>query len=387
MQNKFDLVIYGATGFTGRLATQYMMRPEIANCINIAIAGRNAQKLQAIKESCAVKPAIILADSTRPETIDAMIKQTNVVLNFAGPFALYGEPVIAACTKWGVDYLDITGETSFISRMTERYQQQALESGARLVPFSGFDSIPADLTVFQALTVASNHHILLDSLCFYYQLKGGFNGGTLATALNMAENSKRYTQKNTRVPASSFTFKPCFEPAIERWTAPFFMEPVNKEVVRRSALLRSQSEKGSAPFHYQERMVMGKNFGYLKAGLTAGMLAAFYLMCKNSVGRRFIRRWGPQPGEGPSDEVRRNGFFRGRLVCYYQGVCKMIVSMEGKGDPGNEITVALACESARLAVENAFVSNLKGFLTPSIAFGDQLTQRLEKAGFRFEIKI
>lgn len=387
MQNKFDLVIYGATGFTGRLAAQYMMRPGIGNSINVAIAGRDAQKLHAIKESCAIKPAIIIADSTQPETIDAMVKQTKVVLSFAGPFALYGEPVIAACAKWGVDYLDITGETSFISRMIDRYQQQALETGARLIPFSGFDSIPADITVFQALTAASRNGLLLDKLCLYYQIKGGFNGGTLATALNMSENSDR---QNSMVPgsfwsqtSSSLSLKPRFEPAIARWTAPFFMGPINKEVVRRSAWLRSQLGKGSEPFQYQERMVMGQRFGYFKAALTAGMLTTFYLLSKNAVGRKLLKRFGPKPGEGPSDSVRQNGFFRGRLVCYSQGVCKMIVSMEREGDPGNDITVALACESARLAVENAFTHNLKGFLTPSIAFGEQLTQRLEKAGFRF----
>jgi short subunit dehydrogenase-like uncharacterized protein len=391
MQNKFDLVIYGATGFTGRLAVQYMMRSGFGDSINVAIAGRDAQKLQALKESCVIKPAVIIADSTRPETIDAMVKQTKVVLNFAGPFALYGEPVIAACAKWGVDYLDITGETFFISNMIDRYQQQALETGARLIPFSGFDSVPADISVFQALTAASNNGLLLDKLCLYYQIKGGFNGGTLATALNMSKNSNR---KNSMVPASfksqissTLSLKPHFEPAIARWTAPFFMSPINKEVVRRSAWLRSQLGKGSERFQYHERIVMGERFGYLKAGLTATMLTTFYLLSKNAVGRKLLRRLGPKPGEGPSESVRQNGFFRGRLVCYSQGVCKMIVRMEREGDPGNDITVALACESARLAVENAFTHNLKGFLTPSIAFGEQLIQRLEKTGFRFNTTI
>lgn len=392
MQNKFDLVIYGATGFTGRLATEYMMQPGIGDCINVAIAGRDAQKLHMLKETCGIRPAIIIADSTYPETIDAMVKQARVVLSFAGPFALYGEPVIAACAKWGVDYLDITGEPFFISSMIDRYQSQALETGARLIPFSGFDSIPADITVFQALKAASNNSLLLDKLTLYYQIKGGFNGGTLATALNTSENSGSLVLRNSMVPASFwpqtslFSLKPRFEPVIARWTAPFFMDPINKEVVRRSAWLRSQLGKESEPFQYQERMVMGQHFGYLKAGLTAGMLATFYLLSKNSVGRNLIRYFGPKPGEGPSDDVRQNGFFRGRLVCYSQGVCKMIVSMEREGDPGNDITVALACESARLALDNAFTPNLKGFLTPSIAFGEQLTQRLEKAGFRFNIE-
>lgn len=391
MQNKFDLVIYGATGFTGRLAVQYMMRSGIGDHIKVAIAGRDANKLNALKESCDIKPVIIIADSTHPETIEAMVKHAKVVLSFAGPFALYGEPVIAACAKWGVDYLDITGETSFISSMIDKYQQQALETGARLIPFSGFDSIPADITVFQALTAANHHGLLLDKMCLYYQIKGGFNGGTLATALYMSENSNR---KNSMVPnsfwpktSSSFSLKPHFESSIARWSAPFFMGPINKEVVRRSAWLRAQLGKGGEPFQYQERVVMGQRLGYLKAVLTAGILTAFYLLTKNNIGRKLLKRLGPKPGEGPSDDVRRNGFFRGRLVCYSKDVCKMIISMEREGDPGNDITVALACESARLAVENAFIPGLKGFLTPSIAFGEKLIQRLTEAGFRFNTTI
>lgn len=392
MQKKFDIVIYGATGFTGRLAVQNMTSTANCNNLRVAIAGRDAKKLEALQQACVIKPAIIFADSSIPESIDEMVRRTKVVLSFAGPFSLYGEPVIAACAKWGVDYLDITGETPFIHDMIQRYQAQAVASGARLIPFSGFDSVPADLMCYIAVNAARNQNVKLDHLTLYYQIRGGFNGGTLATALHMAEYADKRVMRNanclipdeTFPPALPARLKPYYESVLSRWTAPFFMDPINKAVVRRSAWLREQADGNRQVFQYEERMVMGNRFGYLYACLTTGLLATFQSLSRNSIGRRLIKLIGPKPGEGPSTKEREHGFFRGRLVCYDQSVCKLIVSMERSGDPGNEITVALACESAILAIENAFVTERKGFLTPSIAFGEALIQKLEQAKFRFK---
>lgn len=387
MQKNFDLVIYGATGFTGRLAAQYLMT-ERCRDLRVAIAGRDEKKLKAIQQSCAIKPEILIADSSQPESIKNMVKQTRVILNFAGPFSLYGEPVVAACAEYGVHYLDITGETPFIHDMIIRYQDAALASGACLIPFSGFDSIPADLTVYLALKTA---RMPIKALCLYYQIKGGFNGGTLASALYMAEHADKKILRNPNSlildsswprPPSSSSLKPQYEPLLKRWTAPFFMNAINRAVVRRSAWLR----KDAHPFQYQERIVMSKRFGYIKAWLTIVMLAGFQFLSNCSFGRNLLKRIGPKPGEGPSKEVCQQGFFRGRLVGRSQNTAPLMISMEREGDPGNEITVALACESALLAVENAFLSQRKGFLTPTTAFGEHLVKRLEKAGFKFKMQ-
>lgn len=392
MERKFDLVIYGATGFTGRLAVRYMMSTGRGDNLRVAIARRDSKKLALLQQDCEIKPEIIIADSSQPESIDEMVRQTKVVLSFAGPFSLYGEPIIAACAKWGVDYLDITGETPFIHDMIQRYQTQAVSSGARLIPFSGFDSVPADLMCFIAVNAARNQNVKLDHLTLYYQIRGGFNGGTLATALHMAEYADKRVMRNANclIPDESFPsaspsrLKPYYESVLSRWTALFFMDPINKAVVRRSAWLREQNDGVEQAFQYEERMVMSKRLGYLYACLTTGILATFQLLSGNAIGRRLIKFIGPKPGEGPSTKEREHGFFRGRLLCYDHKVCKLVVSMERAGDPGNEITVALACESAMLAIENAFVTERKGFLTPSIAFGEALIQRLEKTSFRLK---
>src|SRR3990167_6170350 len=159
MQNRYDLVIYGATGFAGSVATKHLMESSNLNGMRVAIAGRNKQKLEDLQKLCKFKPDIIIADSNDPASVESMAQSTKVVLNFAGPFAKYAEPVIAACAKLGTHYLDITGETAFIRTMMDRYQEQAKASGARLIPFCGFDSIPADLTTFLALEAASANNV------------------------------------------------------------------------------------------------------------------------------------------------------------------------------------------------------------------------------------
>ncbi|MGE0173370.1 MAG: trans-acting enoyl reductase family protein [Oligoflexales bacterium] len=395
MQTAFDLVIYGATGFTGRLASQYLTQANKRDGLRIAIAGRNQKKLEAVQETCGKETQILIADSNRPETIDSMVQQTKVVLSFAGPFAIHGEPVIAGCVKHGRDYLDITGETPFIRSMVEKYQTEAERTGARLIPFCGFDSIPADLTVFLALGAAQSRGLQLDDMSLCYKVRGGLNGGTLASALNITEHKSGHDLFDPNIlildpswPRTSREhLKPRYESVLSRWTAPFFMGPVNKAVVRRSSWLRAQQGKHDYPFEYEERMVMGSTLGILQAGLATGALAVLGLLAGTSTGRSLLRYIGPKPGEGPSDESRKNGFFRGQLICRSRSLCKLIVHMECDGDPGNTVTVALASESARLAAEGAFMPNIKGFVTPTIAFGDRLTTQLEKAGFRFRTEV
>lgn len=391
MQTEFDLVIYGATGFTGNLATRYIMRSGVCENVRVAIAGRNQEKLAALQNACDIKPAIIIADSSQPSTIDAMVQKTKVVLSFAGPFALYGEPVIAACAKYGKDYLDITGETPFIRDMIERYQQQAVSTGARLIPFSGFDSIPADLSVFLALQAAQDRGLKLDEMCLYYQMKGGFNGGTLASTLNIAEQARGKSYSLITDPswpkANRSSMKPHYEPQLQRWSAPFFMDPINKAVINRSAWLRSRLGEATPAFQYQERVLMGKQKGLLKASMITAMLAGFGIATATSWGRNLLRRFGPKPGEGPSEQARREGYVKGQLICRSHGQCKLIVHMEAKGDPGNEITVALASAASCLTIKDEITPNLKGFLTPSVAFKDKLRTAIEKTGFKFRIEV
>lgn len=390
---EFDIVIFGATGFTGRLAALNLTRNSSTN-LRIALAGRNEKKLVEIARVCDREPSVIVADSTKPKSINDMVKRTRVVLSFAGPFALYGEPVIAAVARYGRDYLDITGETSFIRLMIERYQQEAARTNARLIPFSGFDSVPADMAVFTTKNFARARGIDVEDFVFYYSVKGGFNGGTLATALTMAQqkSARNLSDANSLIVSSghqwrrtNVNFIPYYEPVLRRWTAPFLMSSVNEAVVRRSCWLTSSS---IPKFSYQERLVVKNQLGFLRAQAASAALVGFGAISRTNAGRNIIERFGPKPGQGPSDKERENGFFRGQLIARGKDrTPKILYTIERQGDPGNEITVALAAISTRLAVENSFVTDKKGFLTPSIAFGEILEHAMGDAGFRCTTEI
>lgn len=389
---EIDIVIYGATGFTGQLAAEYLTGGD--SSLRVAIAGRNERKLLDVAKRCHKTPSIILADSSYPSSIDDMVKKARVVLSFAGPFSLYGEPVIAACARYGRDYLDITGETPFIRSMIERYHYEAQKNKARLVPFSGFDSVPADIAVFLAKESAAAQGCTLDEFTFFYKLKGGFNGGTLATALDMSERGVRrvLVDANSLIVGSQHRFRRSlvdykfrYEPLMRRWTAPFLMSSVNEAVIRRSLWLESiaQPQKSLPAIRYQERLLVKNSWGMLRAAIATGALMGFGMLSAYKSGRKLLQTLGPKPGEGPSAQVRADGFFQGQLIARKRGESAYTkVSIERAGDPGNEITVALAAESARLAVENAFITDKAGFLTPSIAFGNLLVRRLIEAGFR-----
>lgn len=397
MQNRYDLVIYGATGFAGSVATKHLM--ESPNEMRVAIAGRNRQKLEDLQQLCKIKPDIIIADSNDTASVESMVQSTKVVLNFAGPFAKYAEPVIAACAKSGTHYLDITGETAFTRTMIDRYQEQAQKSGARLVPFCGFDSVPADLTTYLALKTASEQKFMLDELRLCYQIKGGLNGGSLATALNMAENNTfMLPDSNILIPDENWpkdpeaSRYPQYESTFSRWSAFFHMGPTNNAVVRRSAWLRSRvHEANSEPepvFHYEERLLMPQNYGFIHACLTTCFVKGFGSLSSTAIGRELIRScYGLEPGQGPSEEERLAGTFHVQLVGRSRGQDKLTISMERQGDPSNEITSALAIECARLMATNNFATEEKGFLTPSVAFGMSLFEHLKTAGFHFKTEL
>lgn len=399
MQNRYDLVIYGATGFAGSVATKHLMESSDLNGMRVAVAGRNQQKLEDLQKLCNVQPDIIIADSNDQASVDAMVQNAKVVLNFAGPFAKYAEPVIAACAKLGTHYLDITGETAFTRTMIDRYQEEAQKSGARLVPFCGFDSVPADLTTYLALKTASEQKFEMDELCLHYQIKGGLNGGSLATALNMAENNTfMLSDSNILIPDENWpqdleaSRYPRYESTFSRWSAFFHMSPTNNAVVRRSAWLRSHlHEANSEPepvFHYEERLLMPQNYGFIHACLTTAFVKGFGSLSSTAIGRELIRAcYGLKPGQGPSEEERLAGIFNVQLVGRSNGQDKLIISMERQGDPSNEITSALAIECARLMVTNDFATEEKGFLTPSVAFGMSLFENLKTAGFHFKTEL
>ncbi len=393
----YDLVVYGATGFTGRQAAATIQRSggELRWCI----AGRNQTKLEALRDELGLgQLPIEVADALDEDAIDKLVARTRVLLTTAGPYAKFGELLIAACARHGTDYVDITGETPWIRDMMDRYHAAAVATGARIVPFCGFDSVPSDIGVWfmvQQLRERGTGTVLVRGV---HRSKGGFNGGTLATAMNLAETGmdRRLSDRRLLDPPETRDGPKLradpraaeYSAELGRWTVPFFMGPVNSRVVRRSAALSGLwgAPYGEA-FDYEERMGFGKSGLGARAftvglGLALGLLGAAW-------GRSLLKPILPKPGEGPSEETMDGGFMKVDLLAEGEDGTTLRGRLSAKGDPGNRVTVALLCACALSLVHQRDAlpggSERLGFLTPATAFGQVLLDRMRAEGMTLEL--
>jgi short subunit dehydrogenase-like uncharacterized protein len=393
----YDVVIYGATGFTGSQAAEYF-DDHVGTALRWAIAGRNESKLSALRADLHTKPDVIVADADDDGAIDRMVAQARVILTTAGPFARYGEAIVRSCAARGVDYVDITGETPWVRRMIDRYERKAIASGARIVPFCGFDSVPSDLGAFLLVEHFRAQGKTTRSVRAFQRAQGGINGGTIASMTNMMASADRNVfddpmllnpdayRTSDETLANRDPVAPEFDPDLKRWVAPFFMGPINTRVVRRSHALSSQRQAPYGDrFRYQEFWDLGPSAGY-----AANAMAAFGMGFIQSVMRmpgvgRFVEAIAPAPGDGPSEQTMDNGFYQCRLVGTADDGTKAWALIAGRGDPGNRATVKFVCESAlALATQRDRLPDGAGFLTPATAFGNVLVERLRSAGETFE---
>jgi len=377
---EFDVVLYGATGFTGRQTVRYFAKFAPSD-LKWAIAGRNDSKLQALNGGVPV----ILADSSDQTAIGKMVQRTRVLLTTAGPFALYGTGIVDACVRFRTHYCDITGETPWVRKLIDRYQDKAAAEGTRLIPFSGFDSVPSDLG---AMLIGRALGPQTATVKAFFQMSGGLNGGTVASALNMAETG---TDKLMRDP---FLLSPLIQrplKALERdpataefdedakaWVAPFVMSAINTRVVRRSCQILG------VDFAYQEYLKMdGPMAGPLAVSIAAGT-ALFEAGLRFSPFRQFMRAVTPAPGTGPGEKTMDDGWFRCELVGQASDGRTARILITDKGDPGNRVTVKCLCESA-LALALDELPARAGFLTPSTGLGDVLVRRLRHRGMELSV--
>jgi len=372
----WDLVIYGATGFTGRQAAQYIdahAPPEL----RFAIAGRSPDKLARVEAELERDDVgVIQADSTKPDTVSEMIAATRVVLTTAGPFARYGDPVVDACVEHGTDYVDITGETPWVRDVIDRHHETAAERGIKIVPFCGFDSVPSDIgTHFVVGEIRKRFDLPTRDVRAYFKVKGGLNGGTLQSLLDLMEGE---SAKKVR------------DPLLLNPRA-FLMAPVNTRVVRRSAaLMDAAGQPYGEDFRYDEALLVGRNAGRVKAeAIAMGMDLFESIASKSSLVRKAIAAIGPDPGEGPSDETQRSGFFSVDYIGEAADGRELRAHMTGQGDPSNQITVTFLCESALCLTSHRDElpggPERGGVLTPATAFGTVLADRLRSAGIELEV--
>ena len=392
MTKDYDIVIYGATGFTGKLCAKYLS--ENTNDINWAIAGRNKEKLEDVKKEFSLDVDIFIAESNDEKALDNITQNTKVVLSTAGPFHRYSSNLVKSCVKNSSDYVDITGEFFWIREMIDLHHEEASSKGVRIVPACGYDSIPSDLGTFFASTKINEPIKRIES---FHAGQGGVSGGTTETGFSMGDlklgkkmndpfvlNPEKSVSKEQKLLGSdSVGLKK--NSLINSWTGPFIMAVSNTRVVRRSAALLALNQEGyGVNFTYQEHAFYKK---FSTALLVTFVTLLFGLILSTPL-RKLIRPLLPKPGEGPSKETMENGFFDSFFSAEVGSGEKKLFRVHGKGDPGYKVTSKFVCESAlTLIKEREKLPGGQGYggvLTPASGLGQPLIDRLSSNGVNFE---
>ena len=402
----FDIIVWGATGFTGRLVTEYLASNyPSGESLRWAIGGRNRDKLQGLLTELGLKdnaPDIVVANSHDPEAMLEMAGRTRVVLTTVGPYAKYGSELVAACVAKGTHYCDLCGEAQWIRKMIDLHHDNAQKNGAKIVMCCGFDSIPSDIGVYCMQQEAQERH---NEPCnrmtlLVRAMKGGASGGTFASMLNAIDEA-RSDRSVARILGDPYGLNPegersgpdgsdqrgaRFDEIAQLWTAPFIMAAINTRVVRRSNALSNFSY--GKDFRYSESTISGTGIGgRIKATLMSLGLGLFVVMAAMPVTRKhLVQRFLPKPGEGPSASERENGFFKMILIGQLPDGTLMRQKITGDRDPGYGSTSKMLAESA-LCLANDDLDAGGGCLTPSVAMGEALLERLRrKAGLTFELE-
>jgi short subunit dehydrogenase-like uncharacterized protein len=404
---EFDLVVFGASSFVGRILCRYLFeRHGTAGELRWAAAARSQAKLEALR--CDLGPkasrlSLIVADAADESALRAMCARVRVVISTVGPYAIHGEPLVKECAQSGTDYCDLTGEVQWIRRMIERYEPAARASGARILHCCGFDSIPSDLGVFflQQEAIRRFGQPCIRVKMRVKAMRGGVSGGTVASMVNVVreaaanptlrkelanpyslcgpESSKGVPQPDVKAASWDVDFG--------AWCAPFVMAAINTRVVHRSNALQAQAY--GADFRYDEAVLTGRGAkGRLSAlGIAAG-LGGFMLGAVLAPTRLLLMRFVlPAPGEGPSPEAQRTGFFELHFFGTTADGRSLRTKVVGDRDPGYGSTARMFGEAGGcLARDVPKAALLGGFWTPATAFGERLLERLQAhTGLSFEV--
>ncbi len=404
-QRELDIVLYGATGFVGKLTADYLARA--AGRTRVGLAGRSTDRLAAVRDSLGTDAQdwpLIAADASQPSSLDAMAVRTQVVVTTVGPYSKYGIPLVAACAAAGTDYADLTGEAPFVRESIDLYHKQAADTGARIVHSCGFDSIPSDLTVYALhRRVDEDGAGELGDTTYVLRMSGGLSGGTIASGAEIMRAASGdpevrralgdpYTLTTDRAAEPELGAQP--DLALRRgreiapelagtWVGGFVMAPYNTRLVRRSNALQDWAY--GRGFRYSEVMSFGSSpaapvAAAMATGTTAGLFAVgnkyFRLLP-----RRLVERILPKPGTGPSEASRERGYYKVQTYTTTTTGARYVATMAQRGDPGYQATSVMLGESGlALALDRDKLSDLRGVLTPAAAMGDALLARLPSAG-------
>ena len=403
MNREFDVIVFGATGFTGRLVAQYLAtRYGAGTQVKWAMAGRDAGKLEQVRREIGAPEdvALVTANAADPVALAALVARTRVVITTVGPYQLHGETLVRACAGAGTDYVDLCGEPAWMAKMIPDLQGPAEASGARIVFSCGFDSIPFDLGVLYLQNEAVKRFgaPLRRVRGRVRTIKGGISGGTLASGVATIEAVKRDPAVG-RTMEDPFALTPGFsgprqpegesamyDDVAKSWTGPFMMATINtKNVHRTNALL---GHRWGKDFQYDERMMTGDGSkGESRARRMAAMTRVQNRLLNFGPTRALLRLALPKPGQGPDEAARENGRYDVHFIGQAKDGTVLRASVKGDRDPGYGSTAKMITESALcLASDDGRTLAGGGVWTAGSAMGTALIDRLqERAGLTFSI--
>jgi short subunit dehydrogenase-like uncharacterized protein len=399
---EFDLIVYGATGFTGRLVAEYLLESQgVGRKLSWAMAGRDGAKLEALRNELGAPASlpIIAADARNEGSLQTMAKRAKVVITTVGPYQLYGEGLVSACVKAGTDYVDLCGEPNWMADMIAKYAAPAKASGARITFSCGFDSIPFEGGVFflQSQARARFGAPLERVMGRVRKMKGGFSGGTLASMLATQEAVRRdprlalmlgdpFALAPEKLGAQPPGDAPHHDEGVG-WSTPFVMAVINTKNVHRSNALLNYAY--GRDFVYDEMQLTGEGQGGEKrARAQAKQARTQTRMLGFAPTRALLRAFVlPKPGQGPSKQERESGMFDVLFVGQGRNGESLRASCRGDRDPGYGSTSKMITEAALCLGETSREETPGGVWTPAAAMGTRLIERLaERAGVSFQLE-
>ncbi|WP_240274954.1 saccharopine dehydrogenase family protein [Mycobacterium ulcerans] len=405
-QREFDIVLYGATGFSGMLTGQHLAQRDTN--ARIALAGRSPQRLRAVRDKLGPLASdwpLVVADASQPATLEEMATRAQVILTTVGPYTRYGLPLVAACAKAGTDYADLTGELMFCRNSIDLYHKQAADTGARIVLACGFDSIPSDLNVHHLYRRAAEDgtgelaetNLVLRS--FSQRWASGGSVATYSEAMRTASSDPEayrlvndpYTLTTDRSAEPDLGPQPDFSMRRGRdlapelagfWTGAFVQGPFNTRIVRRSNALQDWAY--GKQFRYSETMSLGRSFAapIASAAVTGAIAGGIGLGNKyfSRLPQRALERVTPKPGTGPSQKSRERGHYRCETYTTTTTGARYLATFTHNVDAYASTAVLLGESGLALALDRDRLSELRGVLTPAAAMGDALLARLPQTG-------
>ena len=399
-EREFDVVLFGATGFVGKLTAEYLAR-RVGEGVRIGLAGRSQDKLERLRAGLGQRSAdwsLIVADSGDQAALANMAARATAIATTVGPYRKYGMPLVEECARAGTHYADLTGEPLFMRAAIDGFDATARESGARIVHNCGFDSIPSDVGVLLLHEAAGE---LGETTLVVRHMKGGVSGGTV-DSLRGQVDEVRADRSLLKVLGDPYALSPdrAAEPdlgpegdlrgveysrELRTWFGPFVMAPVNTRVVRRSNALQQWAY--GRHFRYREVMALGDGIaGRLRALGLAGAMGGLVAGMAVPPARFALDRVLPDPGQGPKEERVRNGFYDIEIHARAPAGERWVCHVAAQGDPGYGATSVILGESALcLALDGDRLPQRAGVLTPATAMGATVADRLRAAGQTFDV--